>query len=368
MQPLVGSSFPLALELKKDFPIEKGYGGLFWKSAAVSAITMPFRFAERLFTDGKVKRYQVEQDPVFILGHWRSGTTYLHNILSQDPQYGYVTTFQGVFPEVLLFGPNKFIFKNFMKAIMPKKRPGDNIELNADFPQEEEFALSNRTKVNYYYFFYFPQFMRELYHKYVAFDTVDNTVIEHWKSEYLRLVKKAMINTKGQRYISKNPPHTARIKQILEMFPNAKFIHICRNPITVLLSTRKFFTVISDQLRLQGITEDELVDNILYVYKELEGKYLAERSLIPEDNLLEIKYEEFVQTPIEHLRDIYSRLNLGDFGALEPTFQAYADKKKNYKKNVHKIRRSLVDKILKEWDFAIKEYGYGLPDNVEIID
>ena len=37
-------------------------------------------------------------DPLFILGHWRSGTTFLHNIFAQDKHFGYTTTYQTVFP------------------------------------------------------------------------------------------------------------------------------------------------------------------------------------------------------------------------------------------------------------------------------
>ena len=43
-------------------------------------------------------------DPVFILGHWRSGTTFVHNVLSCDKRFGYCTTYQTVFPHLMMFG------------------------------------------------------------------------------------------------------------------------------------------------------------------------------------------------------------------------------------------------------------------------
>ena len=39
----------------------------------------------------------LEHDPVFILGHWRSGTTFVHNVFSCDKHFGYNTTYQTVF-------------------------------------------------------------------------------------------------------------------------------------------------------------------------------------------------------------------------------------------------------------------------------
>ena len=80
-------------------------------------------------------------DPLFILGHWRSGTTFVHNIFACDKHFGYTTTYQTVFPHLMLWGQP--FFKKNMAFLMPDKRPTDNMELKVDLPQEEEFALSN---------------------------------------------------------------------------------------------------------------------------------------------------------------------------------------------------------------------------------
>ena len=63
-----------------------------------------------------------------------------------------------------------------------------------------------------------------------------------FKDTFLRLVKVSLANTGGTQYLSKNPPHTGRVRTLLEMFPNAKFIYLKRNPYTVFESTRSFFT------------------------------------------------------------------------------------------------------------------------------
>ena len=44
----------------------------------------------------------LENDPLFILGHWRSGTTFVHNIFAQDKHFGYTTTYQTVFPHYMM--------------------------------------------------------------------------------------------------------------------------------------------------------------------------------------------------------------------------------------------------------------------------
>ena len=78
---------------------------------------------ERLIYKKKLKTIRIEEPPVFIIGFWRSGTTLLHSLLCQDPQAGYVTTFQGVFPNLVL--TQKKWMKAFTNRILPKKRPFD---------------------------------------------------------------------------------------------------------------------------------------------------------------------------------------------------------------------------------------------------
>ena len=86
----------------------------------------------------------------------------------------------------------------------------------------------------------------------------------------------------GYSVLSKNPPHTGRVKELVKMFPNAKFIYLMRNPYTVFESTRSFFTNTIQPLKLQDITPAELENNILSIYAKLYHKYEADKQFIPE--------------------------------------------------------------------------------------
>ena len=111
------------------------------------------------------RRYEVMKDemsmqpPVFILGHWRSGTTFMHNVFSCDDSFGCCSTYQTVFPHLMLWG--RPFFKRCMSIVMPSERPTDSMELGVDLPQEEEFALSNMTACSHYHFWMFPRHMAE---------------------------------------------------------------------------------------------------------------------------------------------------------------------------------------------------------------
>ncbi len=96
-----------------------------------------------------------EEPPIFVIGFWRSGTTLLHSMLCQDKRAGYVTTFQGVFPNLVL--TQKKWLKKFTNAILPKNRPFDGYAMDMDFPQEEDFAMMSLQPRSLYQNVLFPK-------------------------------------------------------------------------------------------------------------------------------------------------------------------------------------------------------------------
>ena len=333
----------------------------------INVINFPFRLYEKLMINRKFKSVDIENDPVFIIGHWRSGTTHLHNILCQDPQMGYTTTFQSVFPDTLFNKVGRFIFEGFAKILIPGTRKGDNVTLGMELPQEEEFALGDKTPISFYYFWMFPRYIKRFYESFVRFNGVEIKVLESWKEDYLLFIKKALKNTNKKRYLSKNPPNTGRIKILLEMFPNARFIHIHRNPIEVYLSTHHFFIKMMPHLQLQSIDKEVLDEAIFQLYKDLMQDYIDQKELIPNGNLIELGFDELEMEPLTIVRSIYKELKLPGYLLAEPRFRDYVNKMKSYKKNTHVLTAELIDKIIKEWGFAMNKWDYKLPSHIKIL-
>ena len=178
---------------------------------------------------------------------------------------------------------------------MPSHRPTDNRELAVDLPQEEEFAMTNSMPYTYYNMWYLPKYWQEYADKYLLFKDITPEELKRFEEEFIKVIKIALWNTGGTQFLSKNPPHTGRVKELVKMFPNAKFIYLMRNPYTVLESTRSFFTNTIQPLKLQDISEEEIVQNILTTYTKLYDKYQADKVYIPEGNLIEVKFEDFEQ-------------------------------------------------------------------------
>jgi len=367
LPPAVGYSFKVLLYLFGNHLISLRFLLRTIITLLINLINWPFRVYEKLFINSKYEGNKIKKDPIFIVGHWRSGTTHLHNILCQDPQMAYVTTFQSVFPDTLFNKVGRFIFEGFARILIPGTRKGDNVILGTSLPQEEEFAIGDKTTISFYYFWMFPRSLKKFYDQCIRFKGVDDAKIKSWKKDYKLLITKALRNTKRERFLSKNPPNTGRIEVLLEMFPNAKFIHIHRNPVEVYLSTQNFFNKMLPHLQLQTIDPLKLEEDIILLYKDIMQDYMRQREMIPNGQLVEISFEELERNPKLCIENLYRSLDLSGYKESEPNFDSYLDSKKSYQKNKHHITAKLIRKIQTEWDFAMKEWSYDVPEHIEII-
>ena len=355
---LVGADWKTCKAITAGREIDPAYRGKFRLTKAVCRLLS-------LLAPLQEKRYRklladkpLQHDPVFILGHWRSGTTFMHNVFSCDKHFGYNTTYQTVFPHLMMWGQP--FFKKNMSWLMPDKRPTDNMELAVDLPQEEEFALTNMMPYTYYNFWFLLRYQQEFAEKYLLFNDIGDEELKVFEEVFTKLIKISLWNTGGTQFLSKNPPHTGRVKELVKMFPRAKFIYLMRNPYTVFESTRSFFTNTVRPLKLQDIPDEELEQNILSIYAKLYHKYEADKSCIPAGNLIEVKLEDFEADALAMTEHIYRSLSIPGFDAARPAISRYIGGKKGYKKNKYKYDDRTVQLVEEHWKFALEQWGYSL--------
>lgn len=364
ISPLAGSSLPNFFRVLALGKVAYRFIPKLALTLLIILISTPFQIYEYFYYRNRVRKYKFKTPPIFIIGHWRSGTTHLHNLLCRDPEYGFSSTYQAVFPNNL---KSKWLFKTFMNLNMPEKRPSDNVQLSANFPQEEEYALSNMTHSSFYHFFYFPSINDWLYEKYVRFSGISANKKNKFKKKYHELLVKAALNLKKDQLVMKNPVNTGRIKQLLEMYPEAKFIHIYRNPIVIYLSSLKFFESLLVSTSLEEYKDEFIVSTVIKNYKNLMRDYFETKKLIPEGHLYEIKFEDFDQNNLVYLKDMYEKLGMNSWDTAMPYFKKYIEAQKSYKKNTYKITRGELNLLMKEWGFAMKNLHYSIPENLEVI-
>ncbi len=278
----------------------------------------PLYLVEKLLFSRRINQTRIPRDPVFIIGHFRSGTTYLHNLLCCDPQFGFPTTYQCFVPGTFMTGGK--LIKAIHKTTLPEKRPMDDVKLDQDFPQEEEFALQALTPWSYYQCYVFPHKIREYF---TRFSLLGNGIAGKWERSYLFIVRKMTLVAGGRQLVLKNPVNTTRIERLQQLFPDAKFIYLHRDPAEVLRSTLKLFTRFLDWYSFRQISEEELIRNISWVYAQTIAQYEKQKQSIREGHLVEISYHDLIRQPLDRVREIYKELDLPGFDQAEEKFRGY---------------------------------------------
>jgi len=322
-------------------------------------MTVPLRLLERARHGRTIRRTPVHPSPVFIVGHWRSGTTYLHHLICQDDRFGYLSTFQAMAPGFCLVGETAI--KPLLEKVAGSRYPTrliDNVPLTFDAPQEDEFAVANLLPHAFIHTFSFPQQAEEWFRRFVLFDGLSKTERRQWIDAYLMVLRKATWASSGKPLAVKNCAHTARIPTLLELFPDARFIHIHRNPYEVFLSTMHMHRIVLLRSQLQEIDPKQVEAHVLRFYEQLMRRFLAARSLIPAGRLMEIRFEDLESSPLDQLRNAYDALDLPGFSAVEPAFRTYVDSVAGYRKNAYDLDPNVITKVNRRWGFAFEEWGY----------
>ncbi len=290
-----------------------------------------YRRKEEAAYGEKINMTRFDHPPIFILGHWRSGTTLLHNILTLDPQF--------VYPNILeIYNPHTFlIFRERLSAKGDfnrlEKRPMDNVEVSPLSPGEEEFALNILSLKSPILAWNFPR-KEKYYDRYLTFQEVSSADLEVWKNAYFYFLKKITFFHQGKQLLLKSPPNTARIRLLLEMFPDAKFIHIHRNPAHVFQSTLKLYKNTVANFSFQKLLpEDKLIEGIIRRYQSMYEAFFQDIKQIPQGNFIDIAFEELEKDFYGVVERIYETLNLPGFQDFSLILKQRLAEFAQYKKN-----------------------------------
>ena len=160
--------------------------------------------------------------------------------------------------------------------------------------------------------------------------------------------------------ILKNPVNTARVAKLLELFPEAKFIHIYRSPYDVFKSVQNFRKTLMPLISLHPIDPERSDEGVFELYESMMQQYFQDRSQIPAGNLVEVCYETLEHDPLGELKRVYEGLDLPGFDTAQIAFRQYVDAQKSYQKNKLELSPQAQRKIEDRWKFAFSALGYAL--------
>lgn len=247
------------------------------------------------------------EKPLFILGNLRSGSTFLHRLLSRDSATFTSLTIWDIYltPSVTQKKITQFVSR------MDKKLGGHLHRLLYEFdrrtlgkfkihrisffqPEEDENILLH-TWDSFWVSFLFP-FTDEM-PDYRHFD--EALAPEHKRrimAFYKSMLQRHLYATGKKYFVAKNPAFSPKIETLVEFFPEARIIYLARNPLDMLPSTvswinyaRRVFTDPEEK----WLYLDEIVDFTQHWYSH-PLKYLDSH---PSPRHLILNYEDLIQRP-----------------------------------------------------------------------
>lgn len=355
---LLGCRFDNWLRLRSTNPITKENRRQAGFITAVSFVLALPAWLEWLLFYQPIKRTKLKKDPVYIVGFWRSGTTFLQNLLTRDPQFAWFDPVKTVsFNNCILLRP---ILEKAEKILLQGARPMDNLEYELDLPMEEVFAQATISTQAISHMLVFPDGGKGVKYIETAFiDEQDAKKQREWKKAYAYILKKATYLYKGKQLLLKSPENTCRIGALKKMYPKSKFINIYRDPYTVVMSAMNMFTKEMGLFCLNEPASQQVIEDVtLDLFERIYRKAFRELDEMPAEDRIDIRYEDFCQDPKKYLREIYAHFGLEGFEEAEPYFDKYLESQKNYQKNKFELQPRLRDRINERLGFYFRHYGY----------
>jgi len=347
-----------------SFCIKNGIDPVFWHrflyASYMSLLNSLFWIPkeQQNFPDEKVQATEIKQPPIFVLGHFRSGTSLLQELMNKDENMVAPSVFQCYTPTYFLYREDYMYSKfNYIKV----RRPMDRMRVTLSSAFEDEFALANISGISPYMGAIFPRQFKE-YERYLTFKNATDEEIDLWKKGAMWFYKKVMFRHQEKRLLLKSPAHTARIKLLLEMFPDAKFVHISRNPYDIYKSTFQLHHKLLVQWCLQrpNLEKEHVAGIILNHFKEMYDAYFEQVSMIPPENFTTCTFKDLITSPSKTLDKIYTELDLPGYDKLKPIIEEYENgAQKTFKMNQHTDIPDEEKKLIQtSWGPYFREFDY----------
>jgi hypothetical protein len=245
-----------------------------------------------------------------------------------------------------------------LTGLGPSERPMDSMPFSPDEPEEEEVAVGSISGHMANLFMYFPHEARYHFDRWTLMENISPTELAEWQDALRATFRKASWLAGGKRLVSKNPWNTARLPHLVDMWPDAPFLHIVRHPYGVYLSAWNALKTGAPLLQFGHADEDEVRELFLDFYRELLQLHIKQREPLPAGQYAEVRYEDLVADPVGELRGVYERLGLDGWARYEPNLRTYLASIADYKPNKFRLDRDLAARIADEWSFAFDEWGY----------
>jgi hypothetical protein len=312
-----------------------------------------FRIQEASHAD-KIKS-AVVPPPLFLLGFWRSGTTFLHELFCCDQRFGFPSTYACLNPSHFLLSEP---WVQNRKVQEQAQRQMDNMLYSWISPQEDEFALLALGAPSAYQALLVPSLMGDPKALLCLRSAEEQT---RWTSA-LKYYLQLLTVQQGKAMVLKSPPHGFRLPLLPALFPQARYVLIERNPYEVFASNLKLWRTLLDMYSLESYQLNDIETFVLEAYVLHEEAVAAGTRLIDPRCWARVHYEDLVADPIGQMARLYAKLDLGDFAVVRSRIEQHVVSVAGYKRNQFRVSPAQKARVDAAWGEYIRAKGYGWPE------
>ena len=296
--------------------------------------------------------------PIFLLGFWRSGTTFLHELFCCDARFGFPSTYACMNSSHFLLTEQGF---HKRRGKQEAYRPMDNMQYSWTSPQEDEFALLCMGAPSPYESLLVPSLMSD---PKVLLDVRHRSTEDQdrWKRT-IQLFLRELTVQQSKPMTLKSPTHGFRFPLLLSLFPGSRFVVIERNPYEVFASNLKLWTTLLDMYSLESASSEQIEKFVLAAYLIHEEAITEGIRKIAPEHVARARYEDLVADPLSEMKRIYTELKLPGFEDSLPALQQYIASVAGHQRNQLLLSPAQKNSADEMWGTLIREKGYGWPGN-----
>ncbi len=348
-----------------------GFGLIFWRWLFLVPIFQIFTnltlFLDRIFFPnyGEI----LIKNPVFIIGHPRSGTTFLHRLLTQTGDFAVFEAWHIFFPSltarVLLKPIITYLSQSDRSTIYPK-HVGHELTLNT--VEEEEVLFIHKLDTQFV-MLGTPLAFDDREHPEIRFH--DQQPESHRKSSvrfFKGCLQRQILYTGKEQIVAKPNYSIHRIKTLMEEFPDAKFIYVVRSPYETIPSHLSLHHNIFDhQWGIENIPPDKLKRYFERRYRyniELYRYFyeLQKNGEIPKNRVMVLRYDLLRSDLYQTFEKIVDFTGIKTSDQLRQTIDDQAQIQKDYQRKHQVVELEEFgltrEQIAEDLSFVFEEYGF----------
>jgi hypothetical protein len=239
------------------------------------------------------------RSPLFVLGLPRTGTTFLHTLLSADPENRAPLTWEVMEPSPPTNAEKHRRIRRTSQNLACLEWMAPNFRqlhpVGAHLPQECVSLMS-------------PTFLSD------QFDTMYN--VPGYREWFLRqdlqpayafhrrFLQHLQERKNRRRWVLKAPTHMFALPTLLSTYPDALFVQTHRAPFEAITSVSSLITILR-RVFSDAVDPMKIGEEAMHYWSSTLSKFLLQRDRLPPERVLDISYLELRRDPIGTVRSIY---------------------------------------------------------------